>query len=388
MISIDAADTFFAECVRRSLANEPWPQWPEEWQGQDIERIVGTRSEFHGIAVLLTQSRFAFEGWPSALADRIREEARLASVWESTHKMALTALLRELAKANILPIIMKGTALAYSYYDNPAMRRRGDTDLLVQPADLGATRRILVRNGYARRNDPHGLYFQETWILSLSADLEHPIDLHWEPADRPLLQRILNGEEYVKNAVPLPRLAPNAAAPAAIPMLVHGAINQAWHVARGFYVEDVKVIGGRRLIWSVDYANIISGFSDEDWANLVQFCTERDARSITYSAIAGAQKDLHLSIPADVMQQLRQDPSQSRTHSYISAPDTLDDMRTDLLAAGNLSKRVKILSQALFSSRDHLVGKYPHLDHWPTFALQLRRYAEILNRKGTKAKPS
>lgn len=388
MTSIEAADTYFADCVRNSLAGETLPDWPDGWSGVETERMVTQRSEFHGIAVLLSQTKNAFHDWPDSVSDSLREEARLAALWEATHQLALTALLAQLADAGMNATVMKGTALAYLYYEVPAMRRRGDTDLLVRPEDAQATRRILQDAGYSRRNDPHGLYFQETWILNLGADLDHSIDLHWEPADRPLLQRILTNHEFLHNSQPIPQLGLQVRAPSAMLMLVHGAINQAWHVARGFYVDGAKILGGRRLIWSVDYAHLTRDFSSDEWEDLVRFCEQRDACSIVYSALSGAQQDIGLHVPASIMDRLKQDQAESPTHRYIANPDSISDAQTDLLAAGTASARLRILAMAAFSPRDHLVGKYPHLSHWPTFALQLRRYAGMGRRLFKRAESS
>jgi hypothetical protein len=92
----------------------------------------------------------------------------------------------------------------------------------------------------------------------------HSIDLHWEPSDRPLLRKILRADRFWQGRVPVTQLSPHAAAPDALMMLVHGAINQSWHLARGYSVKDERVTGGRRLIWAVDYLRLTAGF-DDSW---------------------------------------------------------------------------------------------------------------------------
>jgi hypothetical protein len=206
--------------------------------------------------------------------------------------------------------------------------------------------------------------------------LEHAIDLHWQPTDRPLLQRILPLSEFLRHRTPLPRLAPHVCAPPAIQLLVHGAINQAWHVARGFIVDGARITGGRRLIWAVDYAHITRQFTDAMWEELLLLCQTRDARSIVYAALAGAQKDLGLAIPAEVMAGLKQEPGASRTHRYIASPETIRHKLTDFAAAGTASMRWQILRNALFLPRHYLITLYPQQAHWPTLALQLRRYGD------------
>jgi hypothetical protein len=377
MNPIDTADRFLAACLRRALAADSLPAWPQGW-GERHEHIVGARAEFHGIALVLARQLGSAEGWPAAVCERMQAEARLAGLGEVMHRAGILRLLAALADAGIAALVMKGTALAYLYHDDPAMRRRGDTDLLIRPADLARTRAILTATGCARREDPHGLFFQETWEMDCGAGLVHSLDLHWEPADRPVLQEVLRAEEYWDRSIPVPRLGPHARAPEPVLMLVHGAINQAWHAARGFFVDGERIKGGRRLIWSVDYARLGAAFNDAQWAQLVAFSRDRQVSPLVHAALAGAQQDIGWQLPEGVLAALASDPRPSPAARYIAAPDRLGDMWADLSGAETLALKARIAGSMIFAPRAHLEEKYPEHTHWPTFALQLRRYAGAL----------
>lgn len=373
---LDAVDAYLAECLRHALAAEPWPVWPGHWTYPEQEQTVVKRCQFHGIANVLAATNRAFEGWPKAVREPLLFESRLAAVWEDSHKKALSSLLQRLADAAVAVTVMKGTALAYLSYDLPSMRRRGDTDILIGPQDLERTRSILESAGFSAHNNPHGLYYQETWRQKVGHHLQHVIDLHWQPTDRPVLQRILRFDDFVQNRVPLTRLSRGACAPSPVQMLIQGAINQAWHTARGYNVANERILGGRRLIWQVDYAMLVRRFNENHWDELLRVCRARDARSIVYSALAGAQKDLDLQIPERVMTSLRQRPERSPSHTYIMTPESALTKLRDINVAGSMGLRFKIIRMAVLAPRDHLVAKYPNLHHWPTFALHLRRFAD------------
>jgi hypothetical protein len=375
MSSIDTADRFLAECVRCSLASASLPTWPDSWNDPEDAALLAARAEFHGIALLLAPQLGSALDWPAPLREQLLSEARLAGLWEEMHRAAITRLIASLADAGIAALVMKGTALAYLYHTDPAMRRRGDTDLLIHPDDLARTRAILAANRCFKREDPHGLFFQETWEIECGAGMIHSLDLHWEPADRPVLQQVLRSEEYWARRIPVPRLGPHAFAPEPVLMLVHGAINQAWHVARGFFVDGERIKGGRRLIWSVDYALLAAGFSDDDWQRLVTFCKERRVAPLVLAALKGAQEDVGLALPDAVLAELVGDPQPSPAAAYIAAPDRLGDMWADIRGANTLRLKAQILASMVFAPRSHLEDKFPHLAHWPTLALQLRRYA-------------
>jgi hypothetical protein len=376
----EAVDAYLADCLRHALAGEAWPAWPDEWSDPEHHRLFTKRCQFHGISTILACAEHPLENWPRSVIDPLLFESRLAAVWEESHRKTLTDLLASLAQADISVTVMKGTALAYLAYDLPAVRRRGDTDLLIHERDLERARGILKDAGFSANNGPHGLYYQETWRQRIGQHLQHVIDLHWQPTDRPVLQRILRFDDFVRNRVPLTRLGPAAFAPSPVQMLLQGALNQAWHTARGYNVAEDRIVGGRRLIWQVDYAKLAQRFDDRLWDELLQVCEARDARSIVYAALFGAQQDLGVAIPERVLAGLKQSPAQSQTHRYIVAPETALTKLSDINEAGSMGLRCKIIRMAIWSPRDHLVATYPRLSHWPTVALQLRRYIDSVAR--------
>lgn len=377
---IEQTDQFLAACVRAVLANQKAPPWPAAFATAEQGEAVALRASFHGIAVLLGQTPATLESWPAPVADMVRSEMRMAGLWEELHRAVIARLIDQLAQNGIATLVLKGTANAYLYYPDPAARRRGDTDLLVRPADLARTRSVLAQAGCYRREDPHGLFFQETWLADSGAHLEHPIDLHWEPNDRPVLQKTLRADLFWQKPVPVPRLSAHAAAPDPLMMMVQGAFNQAWHLARGYNVDSDRVIGGRRLIWAVDYLHLTRGFSDSQWQELAAFCENHDAAAIVHAALEGAQQDIGLAVPAAIMDRLSRAAAGSITHAYIARPGVVRDFLRDFFAAESVTVRLRLLHGFIFAPRSHLVLKYPEASHWPTALLQLRRYSGVFGR--------
>ncbi|MEL7444660.1 MAG: nucleotidyltransferase family protein [Pseudomonadota bacterium] len=376
MIESDTVTDFLSAHLR-SDAGQPAPAWPEHWKsGADID-FIRSQIAFHGIQVLLAIRKNQLADWPSDIASEIADEARLMGLWEETHKAILVKLLETLATANTKSVLMKGTALAYSHYPDPAMRRRGDTDLLVREKDLEQARASLRACGFERRQDPHGLYFQETWLYDTGAEFVHSVDLHWEPTDRPVLQKVLRIDEYLESTVPLPRLSPHAFAPNPVLTLIQIAFNQEWHRTRGLFVDDERVLGGWRLIWSADYDLLARGFVDEDWDLLVTISNSRNAGPLVHDALARAAKDLSTPVPDTVMSDLQREPDDRTIIDYLSRPDQIGEFEADLQASSGFVAKSKLLFSNLFPSRDHLISKYPERSDWPTVALQFRRLTEI-----------
>ncbi|OWV50617.1 hypothetical protein CDZ97_28055 [Mameliella alba] len=86
----------------------------------------------------------------------MRAVARGHAFQELAHRRILTRLAPEFAARGIVPLILKGTTLAYWVYDRPALRPRGDTDILVAEAEFDPAREILERHGFALAFAPGG----------------------------------------------------------------------------------------------------------------------------------------------------------------------------------------------------------------------------------------
>lgn len=377
---IEQADQYLAACVRAVLADHEAPPWPASFATAEYGEAVALRASFHGIAVLLGQTPATLASWPAPVAEEVRSEMRLAGLWEELHRIHIARVIGQLADSGVATMLLKGTALAYLFYADPSARRRGDTDLLIRPDDLNSTRAVLEHAGCYRREDPHGLFFQETWLIDCGAQMEHSIDLHWEPNDRPVLQKTLTADRFWQRPVPVPRLSPNATAPDPVMMMVHGAFNQAWHLARGYNVDSERVTGGRRLIWAVDYLNLTKGFSDSHWQELADFCETHDAAAVVHAALDGARQDIGLTVPAAIMDRLSRAAAGSISHAYITKPGVVRDFLRDFRAAESLPVRLRLLHGFVLAPRSHLILKYPQATHWPTALLQLRRYSSAFGR--------
>lgn len=373
-------DAFLAAAL-----NGECSEWPVNLQSDSSRLRIWRRIQFHGIAFALAGKVETLAAWPDALREKVREEAQLQAFWEESHRAMLLRIFNALGERAIDCLVMKGTALAYSVYDAPAMRRRGDSDLLVKQADLDATREALAALGMTRREDPHGLFFQETWLSDTGFGMIHAVDLHWQPTDRPALQHVLRLEEYFDRTIPLPRLAPNARMPRPVLTFLQGAINQAWHRVHGYFVESERVIGGERLVWAMDNALLAGAFGEDDWEGLTQLAIARDVAPLVLASLQLAERHFSANAPPEVMARLQAAPAETRLTRYLLSDGPADEFFADFAASRGLSRKLAFLKANATASRQHLLGKYPRAQSWPTALLQARRMLELVGR-AAKAK--
>src|SRR4051812_38011046 len=116
----------FAEPLRAAVNGAPAVSWPDSISAQE-QSVVDT----HGMLPII----YAYSRIPALRESAIREAAV-----EALRLADLRAVLAALASRGVHPLIVKGTALAYSIYDAPELRPRGDTDVLIDPNDIDAVR--------------------------------------------------------------------------------------------------------------------------------------------------------------------------------------------------------------------------------------------------------
>lgn len=383
MVDIAAIDAFLASALR-DLRNGGTVSWQRDLttdQSQDAAlSAVWSRIDIHGIAAVLHHDTGLLREWPPTLLDRIAEEARLLGIWEMTHAAAVSQLIERLESAGIATVLMKGTALAYSIYDDPSMRRRGDSDLLIRPADLEAARALLAESGWYRNDDPHGLTFQEGWLHDSAGHFVHALDLHWAVSDRPVLQNVLRVEDFFAHRSALTRLAPSAFRADHALTMIHSAINQEWHVAHGYWAEKGRVKDARRLIWALDFDLLARAMKAENWDRLVSLSISCGVSPLVADGLADAASKFDAPVPLDVLEALEKEPLAPNLAAYFAAGDKLSEFWLDLRTASSWTDRMTMVKTRAFPPRKHLVEKFPQQANWPTIALQALLIVETSKR--------
>ncbi len=375
-------DEFLAASLRAIRAGED-----AHWTLPEVQepRPIWERIEFHGIAFLLNAQEQQLKGWPEPLLERMAEEARLIALWEATHQETVSLVIEALNKAGVESVVMKGTALAYSLHAEPATRRRGDTDLLVRPKDQSRTRAIFLELGWYRKDDPHGLYYQEGWLHDAAGFFVHAIDLHWEPTDRPVLQSTLPIDAFFEDKRALPSLHEVAFRPDPGLMMLHATINQKWHALHGYDSEGGRLASASRLIWSVDFDLLCKSMEPQDWERLQSRCKAHAVGPLVAEALRGMATDLHCSVPEAVLSELEEMPMDDTLARYFANPDGLTQFWIDLRSARTWEQKSRLLRTRAFPPREHLLEKYPGASSWPTALLQGRMLVETAGRAFRKA---
>jgi len=358
------------------LRGEPAP-WPQEWRTDESLEAIKRRLLFHGIAGLLHERRGLLEEWPEPLLALLRRESLARAMWELRHKQLVAEVIDALHDAGVRSVVLKGTAYAYGLYTSPALRFRGDTDLLVAETSLPAARRTLAGLGWMRPFGEPGrfgpMHYQELWQYYDPAGLTHDIDLHWEVTNSRALRPVLDAAGVLAEACPLPRLSPHALCAEPITALIHRAVNRAVHAQSGYFSLDRMEYDPDRLAWAVDLDLLARSLTPEQWQDLAQRAVASGVAAILEDALLFAQANLGTPVPADVMDSLAGAPADTPAMRFLRSKSNLARFFADLRATRGFAARVTFVLARLFPSPAHMRDKYPGHDALPLWTLYLKR---------------
>lgn len=360
-------DRYLARCVRACLRSKAPPDWPS---ALEVEAgVAASRVKFHGIALLLAENGAIGDDWPAALADEVRDEARKQSFWEGSHRPAIANLLETFHEASIDAVLTKGTALAYSVYPQPALRRRGDSDIVVLSGSRKEVREAMKRCGFKPCGDARPL--QESWQIASPPNFVHQVDLHWRINASAAIARRLEGIGPFERAISLPRLSPNARGLALADNLLLTCINRTAHGLLGYLHGREKRFESDRLIWAVDIHLVAQSLNSDDWKALAARAIESGTASSLASGLIFAKNACGTAIPEGVMDRLAK--SQADDITALLQPQSRERFGRDFRASATLADKARLLRYTAFPSPQFLRDKYPGAAHWPTPVLAARR---------------
>ena len=203
-----------------------------------------------GVLGLACQSlrRGGATDWPSEVLDAVAAEARAAAATELARGREVTRVLAALAERRLLPILLKGTALAYSRYRSPALRPREDTDLLIRETEADAARQVMGELGYRAPAYDEQLHGQVPLVRTDDLAVQHAFDFHWRLSTQAAFAELLGYDEIASESVAVPALGPAARAACDVHALLLACVHPAMHhrnEERLIWVHDVHLLAGR-----------------------------------------------------------------------------------------------------------------------------------------------
>lgn len=355
--------------------------WQAAWDRREAIDAVGDAAVYHGVAGLLYAQPAKLRSWPGPLVERLGDHARAQAMWELRHRQLLIELIAALDEAGVRALLMKGTAVAYDLYSEPAARSRGDTDLLVAARDAAAAKAVLAKLGYVGGvlgGVRAEFALQQPWTWTSPDGSRHSIDLHWQVMNAPSLKDLLPFAECYADARPLPRLSPEARTMDRVRLLIHTCLHRAMHCNTPYFVDGVPYFDSGRLIWSYDMHLLAEMFDEEQWRLLGALARDMGVSRPCLDGLRAARASLGTDVPADAMERLEAASGKDRKSSYFVRSRALARVMQDVWAFPGLSVKLRYARARILPDPRFIRAKYPRMARLPLTILYARRLAELV----------
>lgn len=144
---------------------------------------------------------------PADLVDRdvLEEEYATAARDHDVRLASFAPVIETLRDEGVDVVVLKGVALALTYYETPALRPMVDVDILIRPRDLGTTMRALEALGWMPRAPLPQNHVRRRREVDYRGPADERLDVHWHlhPALMGPGDGITNDEPFFARAVPL-----------------------------------------------------------------------------------------------------------------------------------------------------------------------------------------
>lgn len=356
------------------------PAWPADAGDEAVETFL-REARYHGVTPLL-DARFRQAGsscdWPEEFRRACREDAVVQAMRELAHRTELVRVLESFAQAGIAALLMKGTALAYSHYADPALRPRADSDVLVAPRDRDAALRILRDMGYRRISGPAAAHvgYQSEMTRTDGRGETTSVDLHWRVSNAQSFAWLLDFDELAAASVEVPVLASSARrlgdAHALLHALLHRAGNELF-VRRGF---------GDRLIWLHDFRVLADAMADDDLARFVRLARDRQVAAIAIDGLRSCARCLPSPRIAALVAELEAGPGAAAGAALLGAGPLRREW-LELAAIPTMRTRIAYLAGRLVPSADYMRERFPESGKRALPLLHARRWLGGLVARGS-----
>jgi putative nucleotidyltransferase-like protein len=288
--------------------------------------------------------------WPEEVCEALARETRAQTARELLRRKELISVLNVLAAESIHPILLKGTALAYSLYDNPASRDRVDTDLLIRANDVDAVRRVMARCGYTAPTHCDGdlLFCQFPLRKADEFGLVHAFDFHWKISTQSLFADVLVFDEIVAAAIAVPALGVHARTAGPVHALLLACIHPVMHHRNA-----------ESLIWTCDVHLLASRLSDLEFDWFTELAVAKQVSAICVYQLRAARRRFGTRIPKKAISDLAAVRAREPSTAYLRPNrQWRDELISNVRGLPHWSDRLRLLREVALPGPTYMLKAY------------------------------
>lgn len=267
---IDPTYRLLALCARAEGHSVFYKQLAQQIEQFTTWDTLPAQAEIHGMGPLLWHHlRQANINFPSETERTLRGLYLRERALNQAHALTLVEVQTLWEQVGIQPLVLKGLALAYKYYPDPALRPVSDIDLLLKKEDILPALRVLADVGYRvkfpdpnLRVLPNELTADSPSRNGVSTHLELR---HYDPAHRQI-NDVLRDDELADFNQP-PQKIMVEGCPVYAPSMMDTLHYLMRHMVRHlFLAHEGKPLP---LKWTADITGLVEYHADEiDWEEI------------------------------------------------------------------------------------------------------------------------
>ena len=346
--------------------------WPAHLSTASFFQEVHTQ----GMAPVLFRSIMERDAsyWPAELLSSLKETALRQAAAELHIEAELRNLLKAFAQAGIQPLVLKGTALAYSIYPEPWLRPRCDTDLLVTEAERDKAEALLRHVGYAPLLAAHTEYLGTQKSYSrVSQGLRYTYDLHWQISNtnRQFSHQFADAQ-FFADVISVPSLGDHARSLSRVDSLIYACFHRAGHFSHS----------GDRLVWLYDIHLLCQALTAQEATRFYSKAKQLEISTLCADALAVTAFWFNTDMPAQLATLMQETP-RNEAFTVLLKPGgrqvgIKEHALLELQGLPTERERLRFLWQKAFPPPEFMLWRYKAAKRSALPWLYVRRLAEAL----------
>ncbi len=276
-------------------------------------------------------------------------ELRAEAMLDELEVRELCRVLAGLRSRGIVPIVLKGAALAQTHYEESWLRPRLDTDLLIASSECQAVVAALEDLGYTRPPFISGqlvMYQMPFERLGVTGHV-HALDVHWRLANPQMFASLPDYEALSSRAITVNVRGEEMTTLNPVDTLLLACVHRAAH-------HDLS----DELLWLYDMHLVAQRFTAIEWDQFVAIASRCQVCALCVSGLQAAQRCFQTRVPPEMFARLTDRGQVEPSALYLRKNLTrLERLLADLWPL-NSRERLRLLLEHIVPPAGYVTQKY------------------------------